>query len=291
MREEARASPRLKTLEIGILLGRYCGNYLQEIEASSDLEMVRALTKYDLDWDYIDYLSSEAGWQFQALDYDEPSREDAEEESEEAMRYELQFKPLPQLDKELQEVMNKIMAQRILINILFAERFSFELFKEAEPDSRITCIPWEGFNDWNAPLCVAALANYLIETMDGAKVKEGLIRMLQTMSSTLATRTDLDQLKSIELLRTFLESHNYPGHKYGGVIRKLKDIQSLRSLIKPIHFTDKGFRNFIRRYRLEDMLDPENKQGDFYALVHKVLEVALEALDELYQILIEKDTT
>lgn len=290
MGKEARASPRLRTLEFGLILGREYGMNLEQMELISRPEMLRALTKYDLDWDNIDYRSRGAGWQFQSLDYDEPSRGDEEKESEEAMRYELQFKPLPQLDEELQGVMNGIMAQRILVNMLFAERFGFELFKEAEPDSRITCIPWEDFNDWNAPLCVAALANYLIETMDGAKVKEGLI-LLQTMSSTLATRDDLDQLKSIELLRTFLKSHNYPAYKYECVIRKLKDIQSLRSQIRPIHFTDKGFRRFIKQYGLEDRLDPETKRGDFYPLVHKILEVAFEALDELYQTIIDKEAT
>jgi len=282
MSEEARASPRLKTLEFGILLGKEYGEYLEGINLSSNPDMLMALTKYELDWDYLKEIATDAGWEFDVQSYDEGVHEN--DDDEDSLSYEVHFTPLsPQSDDALNELMNQIVAQRIHINMLFVERFGFELYSEAEPDLRITCIPWEGFNDWNAPLCVAALASYLIERLNEARVRQELIRMLQTMSSTFADRTNLDQLKSIELLRTFLETHNYPGHKYGGAIVKLKDIQSLRSQIKPIHFTDRGFKSFVRKYELKDKLNPETKEGDFYALVHRVLEVALEALVELRQ--------
>lgn len=289
MSEEARASQRLKTLEFGIFLGEKYGEYLEQIELTSKTEMLRALTKIEMDWDEINHFSREAGWLFEKLDYEESflSEEDEEEENEEPLRYELLFTPFDKPDKELEKIMNEIKRQRILINVLFSDRFGFELFKEAESDSRITCIPWEGYNDWNALLCVVALASYLIERLDEARLRQELIRMLQTMSYTIADRTDLDQLKGIELLRTFLETHNYQGHMYGGAIVKLKSIQRLRSATKPIHFTDAGFKNFVEQYGLEDKLDPETKEGDFYVLIYKVLEVALEALNELYQTLEE----
>ncbi len=279
MGTEARASPRLRTLELGIVLGREYAENLERIELIPDQEMLRALTKYELDWDYMRGIVTSAGCKFDVQSYDEGV---SEEETEDDLRYELYFTPQPQPDRELKDLMVQIIAQRYLINVIFSDKFGFELFKEAEPDSRIICTPWEGFNDWNVPLCVAAIANYIIKTMDGARITVELNRTLQTIPPTLATRIDLiNRYKSIALLKAFFESHNCPGDKYGGAIKKLKDIQSLRSQIKPIHYTDKGFNKFVKRYGLEGMLDPETKQGDFYPLICKVLVVTHEALIEL----------
>lgn len=293
MSEEARASPRLKTLEFGILFGGKYGEYLEQIELTSKTEMLRALTKIEMDWDEINRFSRETGWLFEKLDYEESflSEEDEEEENEEPLRYELSFTPFDKPDKELEKIMNKIIAQRILINSLFAERFSFELFKEAEPDSRITCIPWEGFNDWNTPLCVAGLVNYIIESIDAHKLKQKLKIKFNNVSCSIAKRVDWKDLKAITLLQGFLECQKYPKDMWNEVIQVLRDVQHLRSTTKPIHFTDKGFKKFVKKYELEDEFNSETKEGNFYALIYKVLEVALEALDELHQTIIDKETT